>query len=123
MYDFKDLIEKHSVTYYLMKKEKGNYIDGEYIQGKESEIELSGTILPLSTRKLYQLGGSYTTKDMQLYSYFPLEVEHANVKYNGKEYEIEEDKEYPAYADVYLYILKWVKNFDKSKTDKPYYSK
>lgn len=116
--DFTDLISRYSVDYTLIQKTKGGYVDGEYVAGAEIKADLRGAIVPLSTNKVYQSGGSYTTKDMHLYSSTFIDTADASIRHKDKEYQVQEDADYSAHTEVYVYLLKWVRNFDRSKTDK-----
>lgn len=115
---FKDLIGKYSTSFTLVKASAGGYVDGEYVAGEKEEEIRTGTILPLSAQKLYQAGGSYTTRDMQLYSNLPVTLDGNYVLYKGRKYKVQEDADYGDLAEVYLYILKWVENFGRTEADK-----
>lgn len=117
-FNFKRLIHEYSMQYELVQKGQGSYIDGEYVLAEESVLEKQGAILPLSMQKIYQSGGSYTQEDRQLYSNDAIDLTcKSYVRKDGKLFEIQEDKEYKEMANVYIYILKWVKNFDRTKTN------
>lgn len=110
MYDFTDLIERHSNPFELVVKSGGSYVGGVWKNASESVSERSGAIIPLGDRKLYQSGGTYTTKDRRLYMITPIEnpLEYSQVRYKGNVYNIEEDKDFSDYSEAYVYVLKWV---------------
>lgn len=114
LYDFRRLIEKYSVDFLLVTEEKGGYVGGKYVAGKETVTERRGAIVPISDKKIYQSGGTLTDKDRQLFMKTPIEesLKYSNVKYNGCKYSIEQETNFDDYADAYIYMLKWVENFD-----------
>lgn len=117
LYNFARLIRKYSVPFTLQKTAKGDFVGGKYVEGVLSEEQLRGAIVPLGERKIYSSGGTYTTQDRQLYMSTPLasSLESLKVVYDGDVYSVEEDKDYGAYADAYVYLLKWVSAFDRKQ--------
>lgn len=112
------LIEKYSTSYSLCVKGKGSYIDGDYIESEEKIEEKQGAILPLSARKIIQLGGNYTQKDKRLFSISPIDLtQEVTIIYNEKRFNIEEDMDFSSITDFYTYILRWVDQFDRPKTN------
>ena len=114
MYDFRDLIKRHSVTFELISHSAGKYVGGKWQSGSESISERSGAIIPLSERKIYQSGGTYTSKDRNLYMITPIEgaLKECQVRYKGVIYNIEEEKNFSEYSADYVYVLRWVSSFD-----------
>lgn len=113
-YNFKDLIKRHSVSFTAVSKSEGEYIGGRYQEGTETVTEHTGAIIPLSERKIYQSGGSYTAKDRNLYMNEPLPgaLKEMQIRYKNNTYSIEEEKDFSDYSDVHVYLLRWVSSFD-----------
>lgn len=114
LYDFRRLIEKYSVDFLLVTEESGGYYGGKPVAGTETVTERRGAIVPISDKKIYQSGGTLTDKDRQLFMKTPIDesLEKCSVKYKWCKYSIEQETNFDDYADAYIYILKWVKNFD-----------
>lgn len=115
MYDFTDLIERHSFPFELVSHTGGAYVGGKWQSGLETISERIGAIIPLTERKIYQSGGTYSTKDRHLYMITPIEesLEGAQVRYKGNVYNIEEDRDFSDYSETYVYVLRWVSAFDR----------
>lgn len=115
MFDFSRLILKYSVPFQLVSVGGGHYEAGIYLPDEVAPIEMCGAIIPLKERKIYQSGGSLTTKDRQLYCQGSINnaLKGAKVIYKGDTYSIEADTDYSDYADVSVYLLKWVSSLDK----------
>lgn len=109
LYNFTRLISKYSVAFCLHRT-KGGYVGGKWEAGSEIVSQMRGAIVPLSDRKVYGSGGTYTTQDRELYLTTPLQapLSEYRVVYNGNYYAVEEGRNYEDYADVAVYILKWV---------------
>lgn len=109
-YDFVDLIRRHSVTFEVLTYAEGSYVGGKYQNGSETVSEGSGAILPMTDRKIYQSGGTYTTQDRTLYMFTPLEgaLKTLQVRYKGNVYNVEEAQDFSDYSEAYIYTLKWV---------------
>ena len=109
LYNFARLIKKYSVTFCLHRTQ-GSFVGGRWLYGGEIVKEMRGAIVPLSERKVYGSGGTYTTQDRELYLSKPLSGPLSSLKvvYKGNVYTIEEGKNYEDYADVATYTLKWV---------------
>lgn len=114
LYNFDRLIDKYSGDFTLVSETEGNYIGGKYISGETTEITLRGAIVPIADNKVYQSGGTYTTKDRELYMRTPIDkpLETVKVRYKNNEYKIEQVKDFSDYANAYIYLLKWVSGFD-----------
>ena len=113
-YDFRDLIQEHSKTFELVSHSGGEYVGGKWQSGSESVSVRSGAIIPLSDRKIYKSGGTYTSKDRHLYMITPITeaLKETQVRYKGSLYNIEEEKDFSDFSAAYVYVLKWVENFD-----------
>lgn len=110
MYNFTDLIRRHSVAFELVSKSGGSYVGGKWQSGSETVSGRSGAIVPMSEYKVYQSGGTYTTKDCNLYMTTPIlePLKEAQVRYKGNLYNIEQSKDYSDYSADYVYLLRWV---------------
>lgn len=87
IYDFSRLIAKYGVPFEMVTKEKGEYSGGVYKEGKETVTPVTGAIIPMTESKIYQSGGTLTTKDRQLYyrGKFAEALKGAVVRYNYNE--------------------------------------
>lgn len=111
---FNRLIQKNELEIQLIYKEEGSYIDGEYVDGSSVVEKRKAVITPISERKAYDSGGSYTTQDFQLISATEINLEkNPVILHQGKLYQLEPDGSYSNYVDVYNYIMKRVDNFDR----------
>lgn len=110
LYNFERLIKKYSGDFTLVSTAKGEYIGGKYVEGEKTETGCKGAFVPMSERKIYQSGGTYTSKDYTLYMTEPIPKAFETVKaiYKGNEYNIEQATDYEDYADAYIYNAKWV---------------
>lgn len=116
-YNFVDLIRRHSVAFEVLSYAEGEYVGGKYQNGAETVSERSGAILPMSDRKIYQSGGTYTTQDRTLYMSTPLEgaLETLRVRYKGNVYSVESDQDFEDYSAAYIYDLKWVEQLSNKE--------
>lgn len=114
LYNFKRLIEKYSVEFCLHRKQ-GGYVAGKWEQGGELVKHMRGAIVPLRDGKVYSAGGTYTSKDRELYLLKPLRapLSEYTIFYKGDSYSVEEGRNFEDYADVAVYTLKWVSTHDK----------
>jgi len=110
LYDFTRLINKYSTTFLLCQKTEGKYVYGKWEDGQVIETEMTGAIVPMSERKIYSSGGTFTTQDRELYLTCPLTglLSDFSVKYKGNKYSVEESRDYEEYADVAIYTLRRV---------------
>ena len=115
MYNFTDLIERHSKAFELVVKSGGEYVGGKWQSGSEVVSKRFGAIIPLAERKIYKSGGTYTTKDRTLYMTTPITspLKETQVRYKNNLYNIEEEKDFSDYSADYVYVLRWVSSFDK----------
>lgn len=109
LYNFKRLINKYSVTFSLHRTQ-GSFVGGRWELGGEVIGEMRGAIVPLSEKKIYGSGGTYTTQDRELYLTKPLTHPLSDLKvvYKGNSYSVEDGRNFEDYADVAVYTLKWV---------------
>lgn len=110
IYDFTRLIDKYKCSFTLTYTAEGGYDGGIYVEGQNITTELTGAIVPLAARKLYQSGGTYHSQDRQLYMHtaLPNSLLSGKVQYQDHTYTVEEDTNYGEYADVYVYLLRRV---------------
>ena len=110
LYDFSRLIRKYSVEFSLTKSQ-GEYVGGKWEQTEEAVEKMNGAIVPMSDRKIYTSGGTYTQGDRELYLTKPLtgDLSDFTVLYKGNTFKVEESRNFGDYADVYIYILKHIK--------------
>lgn len=108
LYNFTRLINKYSVPFCLHRSQ-GRYVAGKWEEGGEIVQNMRGAIVPISDRKVYDSGGTYTTKDRELYLLSPLEgdLSEYRVVYNGNYYAVEAGRSFEDYADVTIYTLKY----------------
>lgn len=109
LYNFTRLIRKYSVTFCLHRTQ-GGYVAGKWEDGGEAVKEMRGAIVPMSERKIYDAGGTYTTQDRELYLTEPLkgDLSEYQVVYKGNTYAVEEQRNFEDYADVAVYTLKYM---------------
>jgi hypothetical protein len=109
-FEFADFIDEFKVDFTVYNEAAGNYdTTGKWIPGGSlAPSAMSGIILPLSNDELQHEGnGTYTTKDRKIYTTTPLKIGQ-KVAYDGDEFTIDSNKDYTAYADVYIYFAKGV---------------
>lgn len=108
LYNFTRLINKYKCDYTLLYHAEGKYEGGLYKDGETITEIKTGAIVPISSKKIYQSGGTYSAKDKQLYSLtrIPKALLGAKVLYQGNTYSIEEDADYSEFADVFIYVLR-----------------
>ena len=119
LFNFTRLIQKYSDTFtFHGVASDGSYKGGEWVPDAPPEpIKKQGAIVPLTAQKVYQLGGSYTTQDRQLYmcSSLPDVLKGATVEYQEHTYNVEQDADWSTYADVYVYLLRRVSKFENTE--------
>lgn len=108
LYNFTRLINKYSTVFKLIVPSEGQYEGGIYVEGNSATPSCTGAIIPLSRRKVYQLGGNYTTQDKELYMATPIDkaLLGSKVLYKDEYYGIEEATDYSDFGDIYHYILR-----------------
>ena len=110
LYNFKRLIKKYSVDFTLKTEAKGQYVGGKWEAGEPICRQMRGAIVPMSDRKIYQSGGTYTQQDRMLYLSEPLQgsLQAFKVIHGTNTYTVEESRDYSDYAAVGVYTLKRV---------------
>lgn len=104
---FASVIHDQGVPFIAHLMGNGSYIDGEWVNGVVIPTELTGIILPLSNDDLkYDENGTYTVKGKKL-----LTVDHipegTKVEYNNQKYTVQAFKDFSAYTDVNIYLMRW----------------
>lgn len=116
LYNFNRLIKKYGVTCSLLEEASGGrYEGGEWVPDPAPpEEEITGALIPMTERKIYQSGGTYTEHDREFLTFteIPLEPAH-HITYHGAKYKVESNTDYSDYAGFYAYNLKRVGAFDR----------
>lgn len=116
LFNFKRLIDKYSVSCKLISEsDSGSYVGGEWVPDTEgSAREIAGAVIPMTTRKIYQSGGTYTEHDREFVTLeeIPLEPVHY-ILYKNLKYQVQENTDYSDYAGFHVYNLKRVEVFDR----------
>ena len=104
---FASVIQAQGVPFIAHLQSKGDYVDGEWITGQEVPEEMTGIILPLSDDDLkYAENGTYSTKERKLLTVEQI-PEGTKVECNGEKYTVQAFKDYAAYTDVNIYLMRW----------------
>lgn len=109
-FEFADFVQEFWVDFTVIEEETPGYRNdvGKWIDGTKVTRDTGGIVLPLSNDDLkYEANGRYTSKDRKVYTLEPLKKGEKLV-YNGQSYTFDESKDYEAYADVYICIVKGV---------------
>lgn len=111
LYDFNRLIEKYGVECQLIfGAASGSYVGGEWVPAPAPpDRSIFGAVIPMTDRKIYQSGGTYTEQDREFVSLeeIPLEPTHY-ILHKGTKYQIQGNTDYSDYAGFYAYNLKRV---------------
>ncbi|MEY9979691.1 hypothetical protein [Lysinibacillus sp. RC79] len=112
---FKPIIDARGVPFIAHMSLPGEYIDGEWVDGKTKPEELIGVILPLTagTKSIgealsYMENGKYTTKERKLLTTTEI-PEGTQVEYKEQKYTIQAFTDYTDHTDVHIYIMRWRK--------------
>lgn len=110
MYDFNRLIEKYSASFLFKGVSDGHYEGGIFVPSDVDPTPMMGAIVPIKSQKIYQSGGTLTSKDKQLFCSTQLvgSLDGAKIIYKGDSFSIETDTDYTDYAEVCVYLLKWI---------------
>ncbi|MCM3598707.1 hypothetical protein M4D55_23390 [Metabacillus idriensis] len=121
MFEFKDLIDKYSVTFQIKYpsaaggKETGDYdLLGNKIKvaGPTSLSIETGALIPLPARTIYQSGGRLTEADRMLYSTNHNIPIKSRILYEDLAYHVESKTPFEDFADFSQYTCKAVSSFD-----------
>lgn len=109
LYNFKQLIKRYSVDFELHVV-GGEFVSGKWMQSNKAVTLMRGAIVPMSDKKIYSSGGTYTAQDKELYVLTPLKQPLSDLKviYKGNSYAVEQGRNFEEYADAAVYNLKWV---------------
>lgn len=114
-FNFTRLITKYSTEFTAVIPSEGYYNKaGDYVQGAEQEIRLTGAIIAHRESKVFRSEGTITQQDRALYMLKPLEnaLQGAKVIYKGNTYRIGETLDNGDFTGVWYYNLKYVSAFD-----------
>lgn len=116
LYDFNRLIKKYSTTYTLLAETSGGWYEGgEWVsESSFAEKEITGVLISITTRKVYQNGGTYTEANWEFITIteIPLEPTHYIVC-KGAKYKVDANTDYSVHADFYAYNLKRIGAFEQ----------
>ncbi|GGA31101.1 hypothetical protein [Psychrobacillus lasiicapitis] len=111
MYNFVRLINKYSGPITAYEKSEGAWINGKWVEGKESPVIRSVAIIPFDMKTIAQLGGLITNGDAQIYSLKTFQ--HGDkIERNGHKYLVDTSGNFTPFGDFYRYIAKGVSSFD-----------
>lgn len=116
IFNFSRLLKKFHVDFMVITETEEGYFDhGKYVDGEQIMEKRCGAIVPMSNRKIYTTGGTYTQSDRELFTFKPLpgKLSQLKVIYKGLIYNVEESTDHSDYCDVYSYNLKRVGVFDE----------
>lgn len=110
---FKPVIDAQGVPLIAHMSSPGDYIDGEWVEGTPTPVELTGVILPLVAGSKsvgealsYMENGKYTTKEKKLLT--AAEIPDGTLaEYKGQKYTIQAFTDYTEYTDVHIYVMRW----------------
>jgi hypothetical protein len=108
-FQFADFVDEYRLNFIRVTKEPG-YRDinngNKWVEGKETEIPMTGIILPLSPDDLRRgANGSYTEKDREITVTTPMK-KGDEIRYKGDTFTIDQEQPYSDYADVYIYMAR-----------------
>lgn len=117
LYKFARLIKKYTVVCQLEDTPEGEWIAGEWIEGKPTITELRGAVVPINERRIQNSGGHYKQGDCEFITLQPINI-HSNthIIHNGKKYKLEDATDYSDYADFNVYVARRVSAFDTTIT-------
>ena len=120
LYNFERLIKKYSVDCQLLSDvESGSYVGGEWVPESAPPLrDISGAVIPMMDRKIYQSGGTYTEQDREFITLVEIPLEPAHyIVHTGMKYKVQANTDYSDYAGFNAYNLKRVGAFDRSGKD------
>lgn len=113
-FDFSGLINDYSTEFAVLTYTEAGYDDkGDWQEGQEARLEMSGAIISFKESKVFRSDGAITAKDKRLFTLqrLPDALIGAKVKHGGQEYMIESELENAEFTGVYSYFLRWVSAF------------
>lgn len=126
LFDFNRLLKKYGAECQLIRETGGGmYVGGNWVPGPAREPEMvSGAVVPMTDRKIYQSGGTYTEQDRELITMTEIPLEPAAyILHRGKRYHVESENDYSGYAGFHDYNMKRVSAIDRSEQDKSYHDR
>lgn len=116
LFDFKKLIKKYSVSCELLEETaSGSYVGGEWVPESAAQSQtITGAVIPMTTKKIYESGGTYTEQDREFITLAEISLEpHSFIVYGGTKYQVQESTDYSDYAGFYAYNLKRMGVFER----------
>ncbi len=116
LYNFNRLIRKYSMDCQLLSEaSSGSYIGGEWVpEEAPPPQDITGAVIPMTDRKIYQSGGTYTEQDREFITLMEIPLEPVHYIVHGKaKYQVQGNTDYSDYAGFYAYNLKRVGAFDR----------
>ena len=110
------MIKKYSADCQLLSESSsGSYVGGEWIPDEAPPPQgITGAVIPMMDRKIYQSGGTYTEQDREFITLTEIPLEPAHyIVCGGAKYKVQENMDYSDYAGFYAYNLKRVGAFDR----------
>lgn len=107
---FSRLIDKYTVTDAVLLQGGSETVwgdDGLPVTKPPTRVPLPCAIVPMSSKEVYDTNGRYTTQDRTIYSKTKLTIKD-QISYRDAVYSIEEETDYSAYADFFMYRCKAV---------------
>lgn len=118
LFDFSRLIGKYSVECQLIRESGGGqYAGGNWVPEPAGPPEpVSGALIPMTDRKIYQSGGTYTEQDREFITETVIPLEPAAyIVHRAIRYHVESENDYSGYAGFHDYNLKRVSAIDRTK--------
>lgn len=118
-FNFDRLIKKYSTDCRLLQEadpKNGEWIAGNWVPGVAPLPEaVGGAVVPMSDRKIYQSGGTYTEQDREFITKVFIPADRTcHILHLGSRYKVESSTDYSDYAGFYNYNLKRVDAFDRT---------
>lgn len=113
-FDFSRLINKYSSEFKVLTYKDGYYNKmGDWVDGEETEITLSGAIISHKESKIYRSEGTLTADDKRLFTLQPIDeaLKGSKIVYEDKVYRIEDNSDNSKFTNCYAYTLKYVSAF------------
>jgi hypothetical protein len=103
-----ELPEDYMIDFEKLVQTEGIYDNttGLYVEGSSNWADVRGIVVPLSPSELrYAEGGTYTIEDRKVYVYEAFQ-EGQKIRYKGKVYTIDAEKDYFDTEGLYIYVAK-----------------
>lgn len=113
LYNFARLIKKYSVSCKLVQKAECGWKAGEWQDGKTTETDINGAVVPISEKRIQNSGGSYKQGDCEFITTQPIVINSdTHIIHNGKKYKLQDSTDFSDYADFNIYVARRVGAFD-----------